>query len=321
VIKVRELLEAIERVRERIERHGSKLSQNEMLTRYALVDPILRALGWDTEDPEQVVPEFQTEVGRPDYILHCADLRIGVEAKRLGADEKTFEQAYLRALPLWQSREIRYYAITDGDRWILWDISKPRTQNPEPIVDIRLSRDNPGDAARQLLALWRPAMPKVKVGPPSVATGERESEERRKPETRDETQLEQSLQRLKEQVRPGQSPPTSIRFPDGKQEYLRTWKDLLVAVAKWALPKLKQKGKLPLDNLIQDQDRLIQNGRQMLRPQDIGYGWLMETNFSSKDCVRNAVRILEAAGVSADQVFVTLGEGQGRRGRPPKRQR
>ena len=122
-------------------------------------------------------------------------------------------------------------------------------------------------------------------------------------------------------MRPGQSPPTSIRFPDGTQEDLRTWKDLLVAVAKWALPKLKQKGKLPLDNLIQDQDRLIQNGRQMLRPQDIGYGWLMETNFSSKDCVRNAVRILEAAGVSADQVFVTLGEGQGRRGRTPKRQR
>jgi len=154
VTKVRELLEAIERVRERIERHGSKLSQNEMLTRYALVDPILRALGWDTEDPEQVVPEFQTEVGRPDYILCHENLRIGVEAKRLGADEKTFEQAYLRALPLWQSREIRYYAITDGDRWILWDISKPRTQNPEPIVDIRLSRDNLGDAARQLLALW-----------------------------------------------------------------------------------------------------------------------------------------------------------------------
>jgi predicted type IV restriction endonuclease len=62
---VRELLEAIERVRERIERHGSKLSQNEMLTRYALVDPILRALGWDTEDPEQVVPEFPRKRGEP----------------------------------------------------------------------------------------------------------------------------------------------------------------------------------------------------------------------------------------------------------------
>jgi hypothetical protein len=312
VTKVRELLEAIERVRERIERHGSKLSQNEMLTRYALVDPILRALGWDTEDPEQVVPEFQTEVGRPDYILHCADLRIGVEAKRLGADEKTFEQAYLRALPLWQSREIRYYAITDGDLWILWDISKPRTQNPEPIVDIRLSRDNLGDAARQLLALWRPAMPEVKVGPPSVATGERETDERRKIETRDKTKLGQSLQQLKEQVRPGQSPPTSVRFPDGTQENLRTWKDLLVAVAKWALPKLKQKGKLPLD-------KLIQRDGQGISLRDIGEGWKVETfGPDAKGCVRKAIRILESAGVSADQVFVTLWEGQGRRGRPPK---
>jgi hypothetical protein len=287
-----------------------------MLTRYALVDPILRALGWDTEDPEQVVPEFQTEVGRPDYILHCADLRIGVEAKRLGADERTFEQAYMRAAPLWQAKRIRYYIITDGDRWVLWDISQPKEKGL--IADIQLSRDNPGDAARQLLALWRPAMPEVKVGAPLVATGERETDERRKIETRDKTKLGQSLQQLKEQVRPGQSPPTSIRFPDGTQEDLRTWKDLLVAVAKWALPKLKQKlkqKKLRLDNLIKRSDKRLR------RPQNIGYGWWVETKFSSKDCVRKAIHILEAAGVSADQVFVTLGEGQGRRGRTPKRQR
>jgi hypothetical protein len=283
-----------------------------MLTRYALVDPILRALGWDTEDPEQVVPEFQTEVGRPDYILHCADLRIGVEAKRLGADEKTFEQAYMRAAPLWQAKRIRYYIITDGDRWVLWDISQPKEKGL--IADIQLSRDNLGDAARQLLALWRPAMPEVKVGAPLVATGERETDERRKIETRDKTKLGQSLQQLKEQVRPGQSPPTSIRFPDGTQEDLRTWKDLLVAVAKWALPKLQQQRKLPLGSL-------IRRDGQMRAPKDIGDGWKVETWFSARGCVQNAVRILREAKISADEVFVTPGEGQGRRGRPPKRQR
>jgi hypothetical protein len=282
-----------------------------MLTRYALVDPILRALGWDTEDPEQVVPEFQTEVGRPDYILCHENLRIGVEAKKFGTADRDFEQAYKRALPLWQSEGIRYYIITDGDRWVLWDISKPRKENPEPIVNIWLSRDNPGDAARQLLALWRPAMPKVKVGPPSVATEERETEKERETETRDETQLEQSLQRLKEQVRPGQSPPTSIRFPDGKQEDLRTWKDLLVAVAKWALPKLQQQRKLPLGSL-------IRRDGQMRAPKDIGDGWKVETWFSARGCVQNAVRILREAKISADEVFVTPGEGQGRRGRLPK---
>jgi hypothetical protein len=121
-----------------------------------------------------------------------------------------------------------------------------------------------------------------------------------------------SLQELRKQMRPGQSPPTSIRFPDGTQEDLRTWKDLLVAVAKWALPKLKQKGKLPLD-------KLIQRDGQGISLRDIGEGWKVETfGPDAKGCVRKAIRILEAAGVSADQVFVTLGEGQGRRGRPLK---
>jgi len=130
-------------------------------------------------------------------------------------------------------------------------------------------------------------------------------------ETEDKTKLGQSLQQLKEQMRPGQSPPTSIRFPDGTQENLRTWKDLLVAVAKWALPKLQQQRKLPLGSL-------IRRDGQMRAPKDIGDGWKVETWFSARGCVQNAVRILREAKISADEVFVTLGEGQGRRGRPLK---
>jgi hypothetical protein len=286
-----------------------------MLTRYALVDPILRALGWDTEDPEQVVPEFSMRTGRADYALLVKGKPcIIVEAEPLKAAlTRAAEQGVRYAV----SEGIPYFVCTDGNRWVIYDTFK-RVPLEEKIIaqaEISSGGDVNYDAARQLLALWRPAMPEVKVGAPLVATGERESEERRKPETRVETQIEQSLQRLKEQMRPGQSPPTSIRFPDGTQEDLRTWKDLLVAVAKWALPKLKQKGKLPLD-------KLIQRDGQGISLRDIGEGWKVETfGPDAKGCVRKAIRILEAAGVSADQVFVTLGEGQGRRGRTPKRQR
>jgi len=49
---VDELFRVIERVRERIRRYGGELRRSEALTRYVLVDPVLRALGWDTEDPE-----------------------------------------------------------------------------------------------------------------------------------------------------------------------------------------------------------------------------------------------------------------------------
>jgi hypothetical protein len=303
---MRELLEAIKRVCERIKRYENQLRQNEMLTRYALVDPILRALGWDTEDPEQVVPEFSMRTGRADYALLVKGKPcIIVEAEPLKAAlTRAAEQGVRYAV----SEGIPYFVCTDGNRWVIYDTFK-RVPLEEKIIaqaEISSGGDVNYDAARQLLALWRPAMPEVKVAKPPVL-----SRKGGPPPTPSGL----SLQELRKQVRPGQSPPTSIRFPDGTQEDLRTWKDLLVAVAKWALPKLKQKGKLPLD-------KLIQRDGQGISLRDIGEGWKVETfGPDAKGCVRKAIRILEAAGVSADQVFVTLGEGQGRRGRTPKRQR
>jgi len=43
-----DLVQAVERVRETARKHQGFLSQSEALTRYCLVDPMLRALGWDT---------------------------------------------------------------------------------------------------------------------------------------------------------------------------------------------------------------------------------------------------------------------------------
>ena len=37
--------------------------------------------------------------------------------------------------------------------------------------------------------------------------------------------------------------------------------------------------------------------------ENIGRGRKVSTNFSSKNCVRNAIRILKEAGISADEVF------------------
>jgi len=178
-----------------------------------------------------------------------------------------------------------------------------RGMGGKEIFRIQLKSDNPGDAARQLLALWRPAMPEVKVAKPPVLSEPGEEGPPPLPGL--------PLPKLLKQMKRGQSPPASIHFPDGQRENLKAWKDLLVAVAKWALSKLRQQGKLPLGSLIK------RNGR-MLTPKDIGDGWKVETNFSARDCIRNAIRILKEAGESADQVFVTLGEGQGRRGRTPK---
>ena len=54
------LLTLVEKLRERIDDHAPLLRQNEALTRYTLIDPLLRELGWDTENPTLVIPEYKS---------------------------------------------------------------------------------------------------------------------------------------------------------------------------------------------------------------------------------------------------------------------
>lgn len=80
-----ELLGTVERLRGRIGEHGQSLRKSETLTRYALIDPLLRELGWDTSNPDQVVPEYPSSGGRADYALLAEGTpRMMVEAKKLG---------------------------------------------------------------------------------------------------------------------------------------------------------------------------------------------------------------------------------------------
>lgn len=63
------LLKLVETLRKRIDEHGATLRQSETMTRYALVDPLLRELGLDTGNPDLVVPEYKAGSGSADYAL------------------------------------------------------------------------------------------------------------------------------------------------------------------------------------------------------------------------------------------------------------
>ena len=79
------LLELVHTLSDRIDQHGSALRQSEALTRYALIDPLLRELGWDTSDPEMVIPEYRSGNGRADYaLMNNSSPAMMVEAKSLG---------------------------------------------------------------------------------------------------------------------------------------------------------------------------------------------------------------------------------------------
>ncbi len=64
-----DLVQTIEVLRERVSRYSSDLSKNEIRTRAVLIDPMLKALGWDAADPVVVTVEYEVPPGRADYGL------------------------------------------------------------------------------------------------------------------------------------------------------------------------------------------------------------------------------------------------------------
>jgi predicted type IV restriction endonuclease len=89
--------------------------QNESAIREAVVLPLLRELGWDTQNPQQVFREFPVEAKRVDYAL-CSfppHVQIFIEVKALGnlgaADTQLFGYAFREGIP--------FAVSTDGQVW------------------------------------------------------------------------------------------------------------------------------------------------------------------------------------------------------------
>ncbi|MEM4593109.1 MAG: type I restriction endonuclease, partial [Sulfolobales archaeon] len=142
------LLETFKKLRERIERYRNLLEKNEMLTRYVLIDPLLRALGWDIENPEQVRPEERQEAGVPDYVLYVGEEKIiAIEAKSLGTslDEKQIIELGFKYG--WQNK-IPYFIITNGDRWDIYDLREPGGKR---VASASISKEDPGGVVLKLL--------------------------------------------------------------------------------------------------------------------------------------------------------------------------
>ena len=104
-----ELVGCIELLQERIRSHRDALRENETRTRMALIDPLLRALGWDVFDPEVVTPEYKAGGGWVDYALMVAATLQpqscrGISAGPLSAGPDRPPRAP-QTLPLWQGLE------------------------------------------------------------------------------------------------------------------------------------------------------------------------------------------------------------------------
>ncbi len=324
--KLRELIETL---KGRIATHGSTLQGSEALTRYVLIDPLLRALGWDTGDPSQVLVEYSLPKGAgkgfADYALLGENAKplIIVEAKSLHSQ---LDDAAAQALTYCNMQAIAYFAVTNGQHWKLYNTFR-RVPLPEKLVfELNLT----GSAAKtclNALALWRPGAVagQIQAGTPpivdSAEAGPLSPGVHQVNEVRTSTKSAGSMDNRRRGFHPadGYTPipqlisvtgkkPAAIRFPDGKVKSVNTWSNLTAEIVRW----LKSRGhlteadipvRLETSKLYFINNHMKDVGGSQYKQVD---SWFVHTQYNAKSHVRNARLIIEQAGQNPHDFAVRL---------------
>jgi hypothetical protein len=148
----------IEKLRDRITNHHDYLQNKEFRIRILLVDPLLRELGWDVENPDLVTLEdnpAESEQLSADYILKNGKKNIAiVEAK---SPNKNIEDLKYRkkASDYADYAGVRFFMLTNGITWLLYerDVEK-RLESLKPIVSFNIGRDKPYPCALNACSMW-----------------------------------------------------------------------------------------------------------------------------------------------------------------------
>ncbi len=111
--------------------YKDQLQNSEAATRAVLIDPVLRALGWNIANPTKVEVEKPISAGRNpirvDYALLAEKPVILIEAKKLGEELDT---AYLQIVKYAHAFQVESLFLTDGLRWLHYIDIRPGNRNP-----------------------------------------------------------------------------------------------------------------------------------------------------------------------------------------------
>ena len=294
------LHELVKVLGERIDTHRAELSQSESLTRYALIDPLLRAMGWNTEDPGLVRPEYATNPGSVDYAL-LKDNRpiMMVEAKKLGHSLQ--DQSVLRqVINYCTERGTPYFSVTDGQKWEIYETFIESAAVEERRIAQFDLRDDPVYACLQALELRRP-----KVSQRLLRAGQTPTPAQRQQQMASDREGNGSIQwqplsRFSRE--PNTDPPSSIKFPDNSSCAIRYWYELVVHTVRW----LWQAGRL--NQNAHFRGFLTTSGSQNFNsPTPVRDTPFIYNRHGSADAQINRVRrLLNHARVSLDEVQIRL---------------
>lgn len=156
--RLSELVKVVENLQERMGEYGSSLYKSEELTRYVLVDPFLKALGWDTSNPKKVWVDYRLGKGkrrRVDYALfHKEKVIAFVEAKHWGAcsQEDQLDNMLDQLVGYCILKGVLLGILTDGGCWLVYDVHKPVPIEGKKLLEVNFAWDA-SRVAQECLAL------------------------------------------------------------------------------------------------------------------------------------------------------------------------
>lgn len=121
---------------------------NERAVSTSIVVPILRELGWDDSDPDQVMPEHSTGRGRVDYALCCpphppiAFIEVKGVGRSTEADRQLFEYAFHEGVPL--------AILTDGWEWSFYLPAEQGSYDERRVYQLVLTERSVDECAQRL---------------------------------------------------------------------------------------------------------------------------------------------------------------------------
>lgn len=232
------LIATIDTLKKRIESLRSAPHLSEAQTRLSLIDPLLRALSWDTGDPALVQPEYDLSGYKVDYALFGVDGNpvAVVEAKRLG---ETLGSHVLQLVTYATLSGAPYACLTDGDRWELYTVFDPKPMNQKLTLDVSV-KDLPAyRCALQFIRLWHPKLASgqlMEAGNPmldSVPTQPSRPTPPIPPTPPPPPPPAQGWSSLAEYKHVANAKPTKLRLPGGEEISVTKWTSVLIELAKW----------------------------------------------------------------------------------------
>ncbi len=313
-----DLVREIDKLKSRINEHRPALHGNEAQTRMSLIDPLLRALGWETADPALVRPEYVVGGRRADYALlnNQGDVVVFLEAKNLGenlTNHRSQVVAYASELG------IRFPALTNGKDWEVYDNSQLVPIDQRRVLNVSITDTDSAKSALQFLLLWRPNMASgqpIEANEPMIGVEPEDySAIETTPDPAVATAPDAGWIALKDlQPEDGTVPLHFVRFPNGDQKQPGSWRGLLIEVAEWLIrdgaltaakcPVLGGRGKGYCAINVEPRNL---NGYNFPRHYTLSNGLYLYVNVTAKDSASMCRAIMEDIGKDPAAVEVQVG--------------